>query len=405
MMSKERCPGLALPAFLAAALLASPSFRPESARLPSLDVPQAAVLPSPGEIEQDLLRVLNAERQAQGLPVLRLSPQLVGLARTQSTEMARRDVLSHESAAGRSFTDRLFDAGVTFAANGENVARSGTYLAKLIHESFMGSPGHRENVLNPLFDEVGIGIAAGAGNSYYVTEDFIRALVEKPAAEVLAFITDVLNEARAAAGRPPVVLLEEAVRTAQSIAREKAAGRPVPPVPAFFGETLVRLATGPDLDMIAGRIRGQELADYGRAGIGVSFGRSSEFPGGAYFVCALLIRDTPRPGPDGLERLLAVLKAVNDMRALKKLVPLELDAGLSERADEVIAAKMRGGAGPEQGEREVCFSMFQKLDQLGPELRKRLENPAVRRAGISTLPIQTKDGVPMLFAIAVVLGR
>lgn len=412
MMSKERCPGLALAAFLAAVLLASPPLRPEESRadrprLPALGVPQAAVLPTPGEIEQDLLNVLNAEREARGLPALRPSPRLADLARTQSTEMARRGVLAHESAAGRSFTDRLFDAGVTFAANGENVARSGTYLARLIHESFMGSPGHRENVLNPLFDEVGIGVAAGDGNSYYVTEDFVRALVEKPAAEVRAFIRGVLDEARTAAARPPVVLLEEADRAAQTIAGEKAAGRPVPPVPDFFGETLVRVATGPDLEMIAGRIRGRELAGYGRAGIGVVFGRGPEYPGGAYCVCVLLIKDGAGTGPDDLDRVLAVLKAVNEVRARKKLAPLDLDAGLSGQADAVIASRRAGRADgsslPAQG--TYYFSMFVKLQQIGEPLRKGLEDPAVRRVGISVLPVQTEDNVSLKYAVAVVLGR
>jgi len=393
-----------LPSFLAAAWLAFPSLLPVP---PAVAGPQAAVLPTAEEMEKELLRVLNAEREARGLPVLRLSPALVGLARTQSSEMARRGVLSHESASGRSFSERLSDAAVPFAANAENVARSGTYVAALIHESFMGSLGHRENVLSPLFDEVGIGIVPGAANTYYVTEDFICALVEKPAAEVRAFILGVLNEARAAAGRPPVVLLEDAGRTAQTIAGEKAAGRPVPHVPGFFGEALVRIASGPDLGMIAGRIRGEDLADYGRAGIGIRFGRSPEFPGGAYFVCALLIRDSARAGPDDLERLLAVLKAVNTIRAGKKLSPLELDAGLSDRADEVIARKRMAGPGgaAEEGDGNVFFSMFQKLDQVSPALRKRLEDPGVRRAGISTLPVQTQDGIPLLYAVAVVLGR
>lgn len=390
-----------LPAVLAAAWLAFPSLLPAAAG------PQAAVLPAPGEIEKELLRVLNAERAARNLPVLRLSPALVGLAREQSSDMARSGVLSHDSAAGKSFTERLNDAAVAFAANGENVARSGTYLAGLIHGSFMDSPGHRENVLNPEFDEVGIGIVPGPGNTYYVTEDFIRALVEKPATEVKALILGVLNEARAAAGRPPVVLLDDAGRTAGTFAGDRAAGRPLSPAPAFFGKALVRVASGPDLGMIADRVRSKDLADYGRAGIGVRFGRNPEFPGGAYFVCALLIKDGPGPGPDDLERLLAVLKTANGIRAGKKLAPLELDAGLSSRADEVIARQRQGGAGgaPPEGEGDVFFSMFQKLDQVGPPLRKGLEDPAVRRVGISTLPVQTRDGVPMLYAVAVVLGR
>ena len=393
-----------LPVLFAAAWLAFPSVLPATAAPAG---PQAAVRPAPGEIEKELLRVLNAERAARNLPVLRLSPALVGLAREQSSDMARSGVLSHDSAAGKSFTGRLNDAAVAFAANGENVARSGTYLAGLIHQSFMDSPGHRENVLNPEFDEVGIGIVPGPGNTYYVTEDFIRALAEKPATEVRAFILGVLNEARAEAGRPPVVLLEVAGRTAQTIAGEKAAGRPVPPVPAFFGRVLVRVASGQELGMIADRIRSKDVAGYGRAGIGVKFGRNPEFPGGAYFVCALLIMDSAGPGPDDLERLLAVLKAANGIRARMKLAHLELDAGLSSRADEVVARKRMGGPGgaAEEGEGDVFFSMFQKLDRVGPPLRKRLEDPGFRRVGISTLPIQTEDGVPMLYAVAVVLGR
>jgi len=368
---------------------------------------QAVSFPSLAEIEAELFRVLNADRAARGQAALRLSPRLSGLARDHSSEMARREVLAHESADGKSFSGRLVDAAVLFASNGENVARSGTYAAKLIHESFMASPGHRENILNPLFDEVGIGIAAGPENTYYVTEDFIRALVEKPAAEVQAFVLGVLNEARAASGRPPIVRLEQADRAAQQTAEAKAAGHPLPSVPGFFGETLVRVASGPDLNMVAGRIRGPELAGYGRAGIGILFGRSPEFPGGAYFVCVLLIRDSAASGADDLDRLLTVLAAANAIRAEKKLPALELDAGLSERADAVIARKRGGetGEGPEEAARDIHFAMFQKLDHVRPELRKRLEDPGVRRIGISILPIQTSDGVPLMYAVAVVLGR
>jgi uncharacterized protein YkwD len=251
---------------------------------------QAPVFPSPEEIERDLLRALNGERTGRGLPAVGLSPALSRLAKAHSAEMAEREVLAHESAAGRSFTERMIAAGLAFAAGAENVARSGTHVAAFIHQSFMDSPGHRENILNPLFDEVGIGIVRGRDGAYYVTEDFRRTVVEKPATEVRAMVLDILNRARTAAGRPPVVLLDEADRAADALAKEEGAGRPLPPLPAFNGPASARITTGPELEKIASALRSPDLAEFGRVGIGVWFGRHPAYPGGAYVVCVILIK-------------------------------------------------------------------------------------------------------------------
>jgi uncharacterized protein YkwD len=391
-------------AFLAAAALALsagvPAFAAGSGR-------QASAAPDLGQMERELLSVLNRERAGRGLSVLHLSPAIVDLARGQSADMARLDVLRHTSATGKSFADRLFDAGVPYAANGENVARVGAPVAGLIHQSFMASPGHRANILNPDFDEVGISIVPGPENAFFVTEDFIMSLVRKPDAEVRALILGVLNKARAGEKLPPVVLLDEADRTAGVFAGVNAAEREPPPVPAYFGQALVRLAVGPDLGMIAAAIKGQELALYGRAGIGVAFGRSSDYPGGAYFLCVLLIRDRAGAEPDELDRLLTVLRAADGVRARKKLGRLELDPDLSRRADEVIARRRKGVAADasDQARGDVFFAMFQGLDRIDDSLRKRLEDPGLQRIGIATLPIQTPDGARLQYAVAVILGR
>lgn len=368
---------------------------------------QAPVVPDPYQMEKDLLSVLNRERAAHGLPAVRLSSGLVGLARKHSAEMARRNVLTHDSAAGRSFTDRLVDAGIPFAANGENVAESWSPAAESIHQSFMNSPGHRANVLNRDFDEVGIGIVRGPVNVYFVTEDFIGSLVRKSDAEVRALVLGVLDEARAAARLFHVVLVDEADRTAGAIAREKAEGRKPPPVPAYFGEAVLRLVVGPDVAMIADTLRGPDLARYGRAGIGVAFSRNAEYPGGAYVLCVLLLRDQTSAGPDELERLRTVLRAVNEVRARNQLPRLELDAGLVERADAIIARHRPGTAATMRNDdrRDVFYSMFQRLDQIGTPLRKRLEDSRLRRVGISTVPIQTRDGTLLQYAVAVVVSR
>ncbi len=387
-----------------AAVLGSALFVP---RLAAASERQAPGLPNPVQMERDLLAVINQERASHGLPAVSPSSGLTGLARTHSAEMARLNLLTHASAMGKTLTDRLTDAGVLFSANGENVAQSWSAAAEAIHQSFMNSPGHRANVLNRDFDEVGIGIVRGRSNVYFVTEDFIGSLERRTDAEVRAMVLDVLDRARAAAGLPRVVLVDEAERTAGVFARERAADRKTPPVPAYFGEALLRLVVGPDTAMIADTIKGPDLARYGRAGIGVAFMRNAEYPGGAYVLCVLLLKDATSPGPDELARLRAVLAAANEVRTRHGLPRLELDAALAERADAIIARHKPGTAATtrEDSGRDVFYAVFQKLDGISAPLRKRLEDPALRKIGISTVPIQTRDGTLLNYAVAVILAR
>jgi uncharacterized protein YkwD len=258
--------------------------------LPAREAPaprQIAVPSSSDEIERELLQAINRERVARNIPVLRSNPELVRLARKQSADMAGLNDLSHVSASGKSFTERLAEAAITFAANGENVARIDTFVADLIHRSFMESPGHRERVLDPAFDEAGIGIFQADMNAYYVTEDFIRSLVPKTAAEVRGVVAGVLDEIRAENNLPPVILIDEVNRTAEALARDQAAGGTPPPGPLFSGETFMLFVSGPDLNVLAAMIRDKCRDPYGWGGIGVQFGRSPDYPGGAYFLCVI----------------------------------------------------------------------------------------------------------------------
>jgi len=128
---------------------------------------------SPAVMEKRFFDLLNMERAARKMTILHESPELVRLARRHSADMAARNFLTHQSSTGKSLTERLIDAGILYTEDGENVARSGALAPDVIHAGFMSSPGHRANILNPNFEEVGIGISPGNGNTYFVTEDFI----------------------------------------------------------------------------------------------------------------------------------------------------------------------------------------------------------------------------------------
>jgi len=369
-------------------------------------VSKASVVPSSGDMERDLLLLLNRERTSRNLPALRLSPALARLARAHSEEMAGLDNLAHESADGKTPTDRLSDAGVDFSASGENVGFSSTVSVEIMHRTFMNSRGHRENCLNREFDEVGIGIAPGPRASWYITEDFIHGVNRLTAADVRALVLRALDEARARSGRPAMVHVAELDRTAQAFAEARAAGRELPSLPGFFGETLVRFTMGPLPNEIASSLGNTDLRGYGRAGIGVRFDRSTEYPGGGYTVCALIVADNTSSTPDDLERLLTVLGAANAVREQKGLRRLELDHDLCRKADILIRWKQgENVGGPRAPGKNEYYSTSSHLDSIGKALGTGLGEPGFARIGISTVPMQTRNGRPDGYAVAVILDR
>jgi hypothetical protein len=248
-------------------------------------------LPSTAEMERDLQAALNAERTARGLQPLRLASDLVTLARRHSADLAGRNVVSHESAEGTSYQQRLTDAGVASVVNGENVGRSGTFLTPLIHQTFMDSPAHRQNILNPAFDSVGVGVALGDHGTYFVTVDFIKALTPRSTSEIRAMMLGALNRARARTGRAPVVLVDALHTIAEDLARARSEGRELPRVPITRVRTSTRFVAGADLDQLAAALGEERLDGFGFAGIGSAFGRTRDAPGGAYVICVLLVWD------------------------------------------------------------------------------------------------------------------
>jgi uncharacterized protein YkwD len=114
------------------------------------------------------LCVLNAQRARLGVRPLRLDRRLSRAARRHARDMARRNYFSHDSLGGASFVDRIRRAGYLRRARswtvGENLAwgTGRRSSPRSILAGWMNSPGHRANILNGSFSELGIGLAKGA---------------------------------------------------------------------------------------------------------------------------------------------------------------------------------------------------------------------------------------------------
>ena len=119
-------------------------------------------------VKQTTLCLLNQQRRMHGRRALSSNRRLARAARKHARDMVRRNYFSHTSPSGASFVDRIMrqdyvDPGEGWTL-GENLAWGSYQLAtpKSIVRSWMHSPGHRANILNPAFREIGIGVVTGA---------------------------------------------------------------------------------------------------------------------------------------------------------------------------------------------------------------------------------------------------
>lgn len=123
-------------------------------------------------LEAALLQETNKARLANGQNELVYDELLAQAARAHAKEMSELNYFSHESPdlANKSPADRLANAGSSLVFMGENIAKMpGADIAVSTTEGWMNSPGHRQNLLEPLYTHVGFGTAQdGQGFTYVV---------------------------------------------------------------------------------------------------------------------------------------------------------------------------------------------------------------------------------------------
>jgi uncharacterized protein YkwD len=112
--------------------------------------------------ETALLAKINHARAAHGLRLLRPRANLMRYAGQHSAAMAARHDLYHTT---------NFGVVCCWSMIGENIAYNSS--VRRVHRAFMGSPGHRANILNPRMRRVGVGIV-NRGGTLWVTEIFTK---------------------------------------------------------------------------------------------------------------------------------------------------------------------------------------------------------------------------------------
>jgi uncharacterized protein YkwD len=123
------------------------------------------------EGKDGLFGLLNRARRAEGLPRLQRDAALDDLARAHALAMMRAGRVAHD--VGRGGPDeRVEQAGADVARVGENLARAPTVTR--LHRALWDSPSHRDNMLDPAFDRVGIAITKDGSGRLWAVQLFAR---------------------------------------------------------------------------------------------------------------------------------------------------------------------------------------------------------------------------------------
>lgn len=135
----------------------------------------AAILPSV------LVDLTNEEREDSGYGNLRINPILEAAARLKAQDMAEKGYFAHDTPDGKNPWYWFYLAGYQFSHAGENLAVNFSDSDKVVN-AWMESPGHRANILNGSFTEIGIASAEGRYNGKDTI--FVVQLFGKPLASV-----------------------------------------------------------------------------------------------------------------------------------------------------------------------------------------------------------------------------
>ncbi|MCB9854937.1 MAG: CAP domain-containing protein [Phycisphaerales bacterium] len=127
----------------------------------------------------DMLERVNRERQRRNLPPVKRNDTLDRIAEFYACRLIDGGFFSHEDPDDHSKIDsRAGDFGYAFRKIGENLGAGQDSVEQVMRE-WMRSPGHRSNILDPDFTEVGLAVRLGGEHGVYWVQEFGRPLVGK----------------------------------------------------------------------------------------------------------------------------------------------------------------------------------------------------------------------------------
>ena len=150
----------------------TPEQKPDSAPSNPSTAPEQKPSTDFSSYQQQVLDLVNAERAKREISALTLDSSLSSVATKKSQDMVNKNYFDHTSPTYGSPFDMMKQFGISYRSAGENIAK-GQKTPQEVVAAWMNSEGHRKNILNPNFTNLGVGIAKDSNKTTYWTQMFI----------------------------------------------------------------------------------------------------------------------------------------------------------------------------------------------------------------------------------------
>lgn len=150
-------------------LKANPAIKNPSLIYPGQGLTIPTLSKDVASFEEQVIKLTNNKRAENGLPPLKANWELSRVARYKSDDMAKLKYFSHTSPTYGDPGKMIKNFGISYRTMGENIAM-GQRTPEEVVNAWMNSAGHRANILNKAFTEIGVGFSQ---NGYYWTQMFI----------------------------------------------------------------------------------------------------------------------------------------------------------------------------------------------------------------------------------------
>lgn len=125
-------------------------------------------------LEDEVIRLVNVERAKSGHSALAKNKEVSNVARIKSNDFINNNYFAHNSPTYGTPFEMLESFGIPFTAGAENIA-SGQRNPAEVMKFWMNSAGHRSNILNSTYNQIGVGVARDRNGNLFWTQIFIRS--------------------------------------------------------------------------------------------------------------------------------------------------------------------------------------------------------------------------------------
>jgi uncharacterized protein YkwD len=233
------------------------------------------------QAEHELFALANRERSRAELTQFKLDAGLTKAARQHAMVMASHQELSHQFAGEPDLAQRLAaNCRLYLVEAAENVAYANT--ADRAHNGLMHSPPHRENLLHPSYNAIGIGVVR-RGDARYVVQDFGYSVATLSGEQAEDAIAKSLDRQRIGAKLSPLKRQDSATPHKQACAMAEGDSLKSATSASEGGHILRYTSTQPGTlpAPAAQAITDESVHAYA---VGICFSRSKSYPNGIYWV-------------------------------------------------------------------------------------------------------------------------